>query len=52
MLKATILKLGVLSNNLSRAKSELSENENLNTSLAQVHALIDNLNLGLETQNN
>jgi hypothetical protein len=51
-LKTTILKLGVLSNNLSRAKSELGENENLNTSLAQLHALIDNLNHGLESQHN
>jgi len=34
MMKTTILKLGVLSNNLSRAKEDLGENNNLNTSLA------------------
>ena len=44
ILKTTVLKLGVLSNNLSRE----NENSKLSTSIAQVNALIDSLNQGID----
>ncbi len=49
MIKTAILKLAVLNKNLGEAKNEIQEdNENLNTSIAQVNALVESLRSGLE----
>ena len=48
-MKTTLLKLGVLQNNLTTVKTEINqENENLDTSMAQVNAMIESLRSGLE----
>ena len=44
----SVVKLGVLQNNLTAVKGESVENETLNTSIAQVTALIESLRSGLE----
>ena len=54
MIKTAILKLSVLNKNLGDAKDELGDvdNENLNTSIAQVNALVESLRTGLESNLN
>lgn len=54
MIKTAILKLSVLNKNLGDAKDELVDvdNENLNTSIAQVNALVESLRTGLESNLN
>ena len=54
MIKTAILKLSVLYKNLGDAKDELVDvdNENLNTSIAQVNALVESLRTGLESNLN
>ena len=48
-MKTTLLKLGVLQNNLTTVKTEINqENEHLDTSMAQVNAMIESLRSGLE----
>ena len=48
-MKTTLLKLGVLQNNLTTVKTEINqENETLDTSMAQVNAMIESLRSGLE----
>ena len=48
-MKTTLLKLGVLQNNLTTVKTEINqENQNLDTSMAQVNAMIESLRSGLE----
>ena len=48
-MKTTLLKLGVLQNNLTTVKTEINqENEALDTSMAQVNAMIESLRSGLE----
>ena len=52
MIKMTIFKLGVLQNNLNLTKGSLgddSKNEHLETSIAQVNALLESLRSGLES---
>ena len=54
MMKMTIFKLGVLENNLNLTKGSLGDgkNDNLETSIAQVNALLESLRSGLESNQN